>query len=242
MILATMITDEPPMRALPVCDRKFLVSPMQPVIYQVTAEAGALQPIDRDTTLVIRGQGLQQETTFVRIGTVEAVPNTISANQLRFSLTLIPSNQLRAGVQNLQVVQRPIQSRSPILARGVESNPVPFILRPTILAVQVIQVQGHDEEPRSAQIQVQVDPPICPDQQVVLILNQRSVRYPLSYIFNAPRCSRETQILTIPVHNLKPAEFLVRLRVDGAESLLTMDANPNSPTFEQYIAPSIVIE
>jgi len=228
MILATMITDEPPMRALPVCDRKFLVSPMQPVIYQVTAEAGALQPIDRDTTLVIRGQGLQQETTFVRIGTVEAVPNTISANQLRFSLTLIPSNQLRAGVQNLQVVQRPIQSRSPILARGVESNPVPFILRPTILAVQVIQVQ--------------VDPPICPDQQVVLILNQRSVRYPLSYIFNAPRCSRETQILTIPVHNLKPAEFLVRLRVDGAESLLTMDANPNSPTFEQYIAPSIVIE
>jgi hypothetical protein len=35
--------------------------------------------------------------------------------------------------------------------------------------------------------------------------------------------------------------FLLRVRVDSAESLLTVDTNTASPTFNQYIGPTVTI-
>ena len=36
-------------------------------------------------------------------------------------------------------------------------------------------------------------------------------------------------------------DYLLRLRVDGAESPLETDTDPNSPTFNQYIGPKVTI-
>lgn len=41
--------------------------------------------------------------------------------------------------------------------------------------------------------------------------------------------------------NVDPGDYLVRIQVDGAESLLDVDANPASPTFGQYCGPKVTI-
>jgi hypothetical protein len=37
--------------------------------------------------------------------------------------------------------------------------------------------------------------------------------------------------VTIPVQNVPPATYLVRIQVDGAESLLEVQGDPNNPVF-----------
>lgn len=45
----------------------------------------------------------------------------------------------------------------------------------------------------------------------------------------------------IPIIDVKAGEYLVRLHVDGAESQLGIDTQPESLTFNWYNSPRIVI-
>ncbi|NJO20286.1 MAG: hypothetical protein HC838_09910 [Spirulinaceae cyanobacterium RM2_2_10] len=47
--------------------------------------------------------------------------------------------------------------------------------------------------------------------------------------------------MVIAIRDVKPGQYLARLLVDGAESLLNQDRDPQSPTFEQYISPLLQI-
>ena len=47
--------------------------------------------------------------------------------------------------------------------------------------------------------------------------------------------------VTIRISEVKAAVYLVRVQVDGAESILEVDENPDSPTFNQYIRPKVTI-
>jgi hypothetical protein len=60
-------------------------------------------------------------------------------------------------------------------------------------------------------------------------------------MFKASPREEEAVELTIPVEKLKAGEYLVRVQVDGAESLLNSDTNPDSPTFNWYVSPRITI-
>lgn len=235
-------TDEPPRKALPVRERRFYVSPTQPVVHQVLSAAGALQPIDRDSTLLIRGQRLQSDITQVRIGNLDVLPQSVSKTEISLQLALLPADELRAGLQTLQVVQRPTMGSPAIPHRGVESNVVAFLLRPTITDVQIANLRGSGDDPRSAQLTVSVEPPIGPTQRVVFVLNERSGLLPMGYTFEVPTRAVDQSELLVPIHAVKPGEYLVRIRVDDAESLLTVDSDPDSPTFEQFIDPHIVID
>jgi hypothetical protein len=54
---------------------------------------------------------------------------------------------------------------------------------------------------------------------------------------------------TVPVEELKikiPSDFptgtfILRLRIDGAESILKQDGDPSSPTYTQFIEPTIIV-
>lgn len=235
-------TDEPIQKALPVRQRKFYVSPTQPIVQQVLSQAGALQPIDRESTLIVRGQRLEGDSTHIRIGEAEASPQKISATELTVPLASLPADRLRAGVQSLQVIQRSPISTPSIPNRGVESNLAAFVLRPTVIEAQVSQLEGSGDDLRSAQVTLMVEPAIGKAQRVALILNERSGTDPTAYTFDAKLRDADSQILTIAIHDVKAGEYLVRLQVDNAESLLTVDGDPDSPTFEQYIAPKITID
>ena len=107
-----------------------------------------------------------------------------------------------------------------------------------------------DPDPNNGNVlTVPVSPIIGSNQRVILLLNQLPTGNPAdanlrAYTFVAP--SREndnsdTLEIAIPIFNLQSGEYLIRLQVDGAESLLTVDSDDNSPTFNQYIEPTVNI-
>jgi hypothetical protein len=50
-----------------------------------------------------------------------------------------------------------------------------------------------------------------------------------AYRFVVPKPETAVSEITVPVHGVKPGTYLVRLQVDGAESLLTMGGDPEDP-------------
>jgi hypothetical protein len=128
--------------------------------------------------------------------------------------------------------------------RYVESNVAAFVLRPTITGV--ITLSNVQENGRVITVAtVPVSPEIAPNQRVVLLLNQRPGANPsadlAAYQFTAPAVTTECSSIAIPIDRIPAGEYLVRLQVDGAESLLTVDPDPESPTFNQYNGPTVTI-
>jgi hypothetical protein len=237
-------------KALPVRDRSFggiAPFPYQPVVEQVVAEAGKLEPILAHSTLLISGRQLQSAVTQVRMGGFDLTPTTLNESQITLSLTDVPSNHLRAGVQGLQVIHR-IQGstlnadsslRINLPERVVESNAIPMILRPTIQQIHLSNPHGDDL--CSATLTVQVDVIVGMKQRAVLVMNEWSIADPVGYQFEAESRTTDTNLIAIALHGIKPGEYLLRLQIDGAESLLNIDRNPTSPTFNWYASPKIQI-
>ena len=98
-----------------------------------------------------------------------------------------------------------------------------------------------DGDKRSAKVSVSFVPEVGASQRVVLLLNERAADKPDAYTFNAPGRDADGHTVTIPIKDVKAAEYLVRVQVDGAESPLIVDTNPDSPTFNQYIGPTLAI-
>ena len=235
-------SDDIPKRALPVRDRRFNVIPSQPVIEQIVSQAGARQPIVANSTILIQGRQLSGDEIQVRIGGVEVTPQESSRNQIILQLSSVPRGALRAGPQGLQVVHRNSRSPSSRLPNPVESNVAAFVLRPSITSVSVSNVQFiSEDDPRSGEVTVQVDVTIARTQRVALALNELSLENPAAYTFKASPLTADTNEIRFPIYEVKAGEYLVRLQVDGAESLLNVDRDRDSPTFEQYIGPTVVI-
>lgn len=241
-------SEEPSKRALPVRDRNLggvIPFPQYPVVDQVIAEAGRLEPILATSTLLVRGKQLRSATTLVRIGEAEVTPTQVSDTEVAVSLGLVPPRSLRAGVQGLQIIhQISIGARpsDPMGSRNVESNVVPFVLRPTLKSVRVENLQGLEGDRCDATIVVMVNLPIGARQRVVLVLNEWAVENPAAYLFTPVSRDQDTEEIAIPVQAVKPGRYLVRLQVDGAESQLTKDEDPNSPTYNWYVNPQVEIE
>ena len=244
-VLVVMVEGEESVkRALPVRDRnlgKMIPFPHQPLITEVVAAGGKFKPILADSTLLIKGQNLQSNLTKVRIAEVEVTPESVQKNQITLPLASIPTHSLKAGVQSLQVIHQISPGTESVSHNQVESNVAPFVLCPTVKAVSIDNIEASDEEHYSAELTVQVNLPLGKKQRVVLALNEWSTDNPTAYQFDAPKRRENTNSLTVPITNVTPGEYLVRLMVDGAESQLSIDENRNSPTFDWYIAPKVEI-
>src|SRR5215208_4057638 len=222
-----------PHEALPVRERNVYVVPFrQPTIEQIMSQAGDNQPVLPDQPilagyrLILVGKQLRGEVTRVRIGGVEAEPQAVSDTHLGVPL---PEN-LRAGLQGVQVVHYIEAGTPPTPHRGFESNVAAFILRPTITAT-ASNVQSSGGTPRRADIEVDFDPQVGKSQRVVLLLNEfqpPSDRPARAYTFSAPPRNEptdpdETNSITVPISGVEPGTYLVRVQVDGAESPLGFD-------------------
>lgn len=234
--------------ALPVRDRNiYLVNFRQPVITRILSQSAIsqgfmpYQPILTGHRLRIEGSQLRgAETTQVRIDqtVVTLDPNNISDRQI----DLVLDNTVTAGVKGLQVVQT-MKISTPERDYGfVESNIAAFILRPTITGSVTVAT-----DPNNGNVlTVPVSPIIGSNQRVILLLNQLPTGNPAdanlkAYTFVAPSRDTDTSAIVIPVFNVQAGEYLIRLQVDGSESLLTVDSDSSSPTFNQYIEPTVTI-
>lgn len=235
---------EPYLRGLPVRDRRtggMAAFPAQPCIDQVAAQGEDWEPILVDSTLIIKGRNLKGETaTVVRIGGVDVMPSQVTPLKITLPLSAVPVDGLRAGVQSLQVIHTvPSEHPNRDSQRATESNAAAFVLRPRVLSLQVDDIEPTDDDLRNATVTLAVNVTIGTDQRVVLALNQITDENPNAYMFDIPQREQDVQRVMIPIQEVAPGDYLVRLLIDGAESQLVVDDDPTSPTFERYIGPRI---
>ena len=235
--------EEPLQRALPVKTKNFTLLPYQreeqPIIQQVMAHTGRYQPILTNSTLLIRGQMLATPETQVRIGEQLLNPTTIKPTEIRLPLTLVSRNALKAGVQALQVGRYSSGTNGQIPI--AESNVFPFVLRPTIVEIVKVNLEELDDESYSGEIAVTLDVIIAPQQRAIILLNHKDADKNKNYLFNAQPRNEDSETISFVVKNIRPGDYLVRVQIDGAESVLQVDRNRESSTFEQYIAPILQI-
>lgn len=254
-------------RALPVRGIATYSAPDQPRILQVLSDTGANQPFMATSKLTIRGTQLDANASDklkeynsdpkvrrkpldrgkpqVKIGEMRVTPQSITDTEIELDLSQIKPeerNALRAGVQSLQVVYPVLPVRAPSQPeRIVSSNTMPFVLCPTIKEVQVKELQHEADNFYTANVQAFIDVIVGASQKVSLILNERSQHNPDSYIFVANPRFEDTFELVFSIRDVKAGEYLARIQIDGAESPLEVDTNPESKTFEQYVRPVVVI-
>lgn len=231
--------DGSPQQAAPVRERGIHVAPISsPIIQEVLSRPDpnepitAGQPILSIHDLVIHGQGLRSDDTRVLIGGLEA--DIEEESETRIIATIPP--RVEAGERTVRVVHQTPRSRA-------ESNEKTFVLRPHVTSVHRENVQGVGDEPRSADVILNLRPEVGRTQRVTLLLNERHPpegRRPRSYSFEAPArtgsAAPETSAeIEIPVSGLTAGSYLVRVRVDGAESLLAPDSSGRYGTPEVEI-------
>ncbi|HBB31486.1 MAG TPA: DUF4255 domain-containing protein [Cyanobacteria bacterium UBA8803] len=271
-VRAVMIEGEQPaQKALPIRGRSFdgIASfPHQPKIDRVIAQAGMLEPILADSTVLIQGKNLKSDITQVWIDGMKLTPTEVSDTQINLALSSLPADTLRAGMHSLQVIHRiprvtqpasnnglganwtssnggqiiATSTTQPSLIPAIQSNVIPFAVRPTVTKVSLSKRDNDGEELRRAEVKVRTNITIGKKQRVILILNEASIENPAAYIFEAAPRRADSLVITVPIYGVKIGRYLVRLQIDGAESQLTVDTNPNSATFNQYISPRIVIK
>ena len=232
-------SDDIPQTALPVRDRNLYVVPFrQPVIEKISAQTAAglpfleNQPVLTGHRLKIEGQQLRgSEKTQIRVGEEDIEIPSADVGNAEIRLTI--PEQVKAGVRGLQIVHTMRISTPERDYRAVESNISAFVLRPTLNAIAV--------DAAATVVTVNVTPAVGAKQRVVLLLNEvsnASGTEAAAYTFSRPSppedADDETE-LSIPIQNVTSGEYLVRLQVDGAESLLSAGAD------DLYDGPTVTL-
>jgi hypothetical protein len=222
-----------PRATLPVRERTVTVLPFsQPVVSAVEPPMVEFAP---GAQISLRGQHLLAADTIVQVGGLEVVPAPESTDT-RLVVGL-PAGA-RAGVTAVRVVQRLLLGApTPTPHRGFESNVAAFVLQPRLNSVS----SSDGGDPR---ITATVTPAVGLRQQATLLLNQIATpppAAPLAFTLSPRARAAETDPLVFDATAVTPATYLARVRVDGAESALTVDTDETHATFNQYIGPTVTI-
>jgi hypothetical protein len=217
--------NEPIRKPLPVRSRNLYAAAFrQPVIELVTSEAGASQPIAAGSVLAIWGKNLLGDVTVVTIEGEEISSSDILElhnNMIKFKL---PINPRRAGLLPLQVIRKRMMGSPPTPHHEAESNLAAFVLRPTI-SIDDAATLAH------------INPAVGKDQRLLIHLN----RIPSGSIpsqdrsFLMPPRKAAISEIPLPIDGLAKGDYLVRVEVDGAESILLADDSG------EYTGPKVSI-
>ncbi len=194
------------------------------------------QPILPGHRLVVEGERLSGEITVVRVGDRELTP--VDESETRLIVTL--PTDLRAGIQGAQVIHRFPLGEPPLPHRGFESNVAAFVLRPVINKLPgpperydiTISTSAGPGGRREGTVTVNFSNPVGREQRVLLLLNRLGVPFgqPVpSYGFEfdrwptAPGDEQRTSIV-FRISGVEAGDYLLRVQVDGAETVLEADA------------------
>jgi hypothetical protein len=231
-------TKAPIVTALPVLSRNLVVMPfLEPAIQQVDPQIIAFAPA---ASLTIAGSNLAGRNTVVIFGGNPLSPQTPTTigNGATISVTLPP---LAAGINTLRIVRQidlGVNPKTPF----VESNVASFVLQPVIRRDAatppnyLITIGPPDPgiKPPRMPITVTLDPPITATQKISLILNKTNLaagETPQSYTFDAAASDlTPPSHATVRIQGVPTGDYLVRIRVDGADSPLDIDPATNAFT------------
>jgi hypothetical protein len=237
--------------ALPVAndERRIYVVPFtHPTIDSVTSAAGPLAPIQAGTAVELRGHDLAGEGTTVLFDGIDVTPApaAITPELITVSLAASLPSGLYAGVRTAQVTRQIAMGDPEIPHRGFDSNVGAFVLRPIVrngpvvppgdvenLVASTETVNGTLVALRAGMLKLVLEPRVTRDQRVTLLLNELhppAGQPTHSYSFLAPGGNGvvdpdpDTATLRIPFKRVVAGTYLVRVQVDGAESVLGLDA------------------
>jgi hypothetical protein len=183
-------------------------------------------------------------------------------NKLEEAQNKVPQvpNDIKAAQTAIIEAQTAINNRH----RGVESNVAAFVLRPAFTADPTFDAG-------KVTVTVKLKPVVNRPQRIVLLLNDFSpaLRQPgtpsaRAYSFIAKPLDQtwkdssgqvvpkndpskfsdqdSTDTITFSTPGVVPGTYLARVQVDGAESILEVDTDKQSLTFNRYIKPQVVIQ
>jgi len=121
-------------------------------------------------------------------------------------------------VLGVQVVQQLLLGKPPMPHPGYESNVAAMVLQPVIVPGPVT----------AAQVPVGVTPMVQPGQLIALLLNQTTGTTPAAFVFTLQPLTVASGNLTFPITGVPAGVYYIRVRIDGAESPLTLNAGAAS--------------
>jgi hypothetical protein len=222
--------------ALPVLTRGVAAAALNiPAVRRVVADSPAGGAIVPGTTIRIEGERLRGPfVTRVRLDDAEIpVPaDTVTGTALR---VLLPAGTF-AGLRGLQVLHPRLIGDPPVERVGAESGVVPLLVRP-VVAGPVLAGAGPPPN-----LTIPLRPPVGRRQRVLLSLNEHhppAGRIGRSYTFAAPApapgAPPAADRVVVPTPGVAPGSYLVRVQVDGAESVLAVGADG------RFDSPRVVI-
>jgi hypothetical protein len=216
----------------PVTRRNLYVLPFhQPAVERVESQVAPQAPIVWNSVLRVLGRNLRGQVVHVRVGDDLVEPDSVDDEVLVVDLTAIPSAKRRAGVTGLQVVHDVLMGTPEKPHHGFESNVVAFVLRPSLSSIDASDPQ--------ATVSFDVAPPIRAGQKPTLLLNASAGSEAYSFPLEAP--SSDAAHVDAPISNVATGDYFVRLRVDGAESPLEVEDDPDDPAFLTLVGPLVQV-
>jgi hypothetical protein len=180
-------------------------------------------------TIVVLGNNLAGRATRVRVGTV--IVAVTAPRPTRIALAV--PNTAPAGLHAVQVVHDLLLRGEPgqpaVPHRGFESNAMPLLVIP-----RFVNIAPSPAGP-GALVTVTVDPPAGARQEKVLLLDDFAVPAEAVAINDPPSATVQFRLPAGP-SRIPAGTYLARIRVDGAESRLTID-----PVTTQYDGPTFTV-
>jgi hypothetical protein len=224
--------DVSPVTPLPVTSRgAYVIAGIRPEIESVIVQSDALlpaysppSPIVAASPLYLRGRGFSGDDVHVLFSDFDL---SIPMSDLRDDRVALTLPALQAGVTGVQVAQRVAMGAPPTAHNGTQSSVFPIIVHPQIVPpvakANVVTTTIGAVSYEAADITVTLVPNVGPVQRVSLLLNQL-VPAPAppanAYTFEAkPRNPPASPTITFAIANVVAGTYMVRVLVDGAESV-----------------------
>lgn len=189
-------------------------------------------PVTTEDTLVVTGRRLLGASgTILRIGDADIVPpSTSTASEISIDLTTAP--RPRAGVLGVVLIHTRGMGEPLVQHEGVSSAVAALILRPAITGTSVANgatwtVDGVAYS--DGVLTLDFGREVGRDQKLEVLLNEDNApasRSRRGYLLTSrpghglPEGSKEFGTISVSYTNLARGDYLVRARIDGAESLL----------------------
>jgi len=229
-----------------------------PVIHKIVPQPPVIEYLSPTSTpsLSLIGQSFLTENIKVQIddnydNSIILIPLLSSISEKKVDIILpnalisgISTDVITPGIKTVRIVQdlNPIiNPKDPTMHKGFESNIMPFIVVPKIDIQTPIHVARGDK------LTLNFYPSILPKQKISFLFNDYEILIPQSdhqNPINQIKFTVPTTIPTQPGKNPPPfpsGNLLLRMRVDGVDSLLQIDHDENSSTYGQYISPIVTV-
>jgi len=226
--------DLAPRPTLPVATRNLYVETLEPPrIESLSADAVSAAPVVFGGPLVIRGRNLRGDDTRVTIGEAEALPAFVSAREVRVDVSEgpFPAGSLRAGPIGVRVVHYRLMGTPEVPHVGPTSNLCAVVVHPRIPGVPL------PATPAVANYALAVEPVVGPRQAAALLLTRPGASHSIEA---APRATDRAS-LEFDLGDVAPGIYLIRVRIDGAESLLEFTDTDADTLPDSYTGPTLEI-